>query len=258
MSIFELEQADSPLVISVPHDGALIPDDVMAVMNAEVLNSSDRDYLIDEVFEFDEFKYSKIKANYSRHVIDLNRPADGHALYTNQTETELCPTTTFDFRAIYEAGHTPVQAEIKRRIELYWQPYHDQLQRLITAAKDQFGFCLLIDAHSIDDQVPRFFAGRLPHINIGTYAGKSCAQELEDLVLAELAAQDGFSYISNARFKGGFITRHYGQPQENVHCLQLEHAKRAYLTEDGKLSEKSNQLRQFWSQAISKLLESLN
>ena len=117
MKIFELTTADSPLVISVPHDGALIPDDILAAMNPAVIGSTDRDYLIGEVFDFEGLFYSKIKANYSRHVIDLNRPATGEALYQGQTETELCPTSTFDCKEIYLAGQQPNQAEIQRRME---------------------------------------------------------------------------------------------------------------------------------------------
>lgn len=262
MSIFELTAAESPLVISVPHDGALIPDEIMASMNAGILNSSDRDYLIGEVFDFDDLKYSKIQANYSRHVIDLNRPASGEALYSEvlhpgQTETELCPTTTFDFKSIYKAGTTPNQAEIERRIKLYWQPYHDQLQQLINSAKEKFGFCVLIDAHSIDDQVPRFFDGTLPDINVGTFAGKSCSPEIESMLLGELAKQDQFSVVANGRFKGGFITRNYGDPGKRVHAIQLEHAKGCYLGDDLKPSAKSTQLRQFWRHTLEKLSKSL-
>lgn len=254
MSIFDLEQADSPLVISVPHDGALIPEDILSVMQPAVLNSTDRDYLIGKVFEFNGLAYSKIKANYSRHVIDLNRPASGEPLYQNQTETELCPTSTFDFKPIYHEGHTPDPSEIQRRIEQYWQPYHQQLTQLIQAAKEQFGFCLLIDAHSIDDEVPRFFKGQLPHINVGTFGGKSCAAQIEQTVTQQLAKQCEFTHISNGRFKGGFITRHYGQPNKHVHAIQLEHAKSAYLDSAAKLSAKGNKLREFWQQTLAILL----
>ena len=226
-------------------------------MNAAVLNSSDRDYLISDVFEFNDLTYSKIKANYSRHVIDLNRPADGQALYQNQTETELCPTTTFAFKKIYKDGFEPNQAEIQRRIELYWRPYHEQLTELIQAAKEKYGFCLLLDAHSIDDEVPRFFNGRLPDINIGTYAGQSCLQPVEEVLLDELAAQNEFTYINNGRFKGGFITRHYGRPDHQIHAIQLEHAKSCYLEPNKGLSNQSKRLNQFWSQAIKRVLELL-
>ncbi len=254
MSIFDLTQADSPLVISVPHDGALIPNDIQAVMNPDVLNSSDRDYLIGEVFEFTGLSYSKIQANYSRHVIDLNRPADGKALYENQAETELCPTSTFDFKAIYQDDQTPDRSEVQRRIATYWQPYHDQLASLIQTAKDRYGYCVLIDAHSIDDEVPRFFEGQLPDINVGTNSGKSCSKGLERLLLNELAAQHEFTSVSNGRFKGGFITRHYGQPEIGVHAIQLEHAKSCYLNDDLQLSERVVFLRQFWQQLLEKFI----
>lgn len=253
MSVFELRQETSPLVISVPHDGALIPDDVLGLMNPAVLDSTDRDYLISEVFEFEGLNYSKIKANYSRHVIDLNRPATGEALYQNQAETELCPTTTFDFKEIYQDGMRPNQAEIKHRIELYWQPYHDQLQKLIERAKRTFGYCILIDAHSIDDKVPRFFEGQLPDINVGTYSGKSCSEEIEQVLIQKLKKQNQFTFVKNGRFKGGYITRNYGKPENNIHAIQLEHAKSSYLGVDTALSDKGMKLGFFWEQCFSEL-----
>ncbi len=254
MSIFELRQQASPLVISVPHDGALIPDDILSQMNPAVIGSSDRDLLISEVFEFENLKYSKIKANYSRHVIDLNRPATGEALYQNQTETELCPTSTFDFKDIYQAGQQPDQAEIKRRIETYWQPYHHQLTEMIAAAKAQFGYCLLIDAHSIDDEVPRFFEGQLPDINVGTFAGKSCSVEKEQQLMKHLSEQTEFTVVNNGRFKGGFITRNYGQPNNHIHAIQLEHAKSCYLSEDSQLSDKGFRLQDLWHRFLSQVI----
>jgi len=254
MSLFELKQSDSPLVISVPHDGALIPEDILVTMNADVINSTDRDYLIGDVFEFSGMSYSKIKANYSRHVIDLNRPASGEALYQGQTETELCPTSTFDFHAIYKTGCQPNESEIQRRIKTYWQPYHSQLIQLIEKARAQFGYCLLIDAHSIDNRVPRFFNGQLPDINVGTFESKSCAPEIEQLLMAELSKQSQFNFVANGRFKGGFITRNYGHPDKAVHAIQLEHAKSCYLDSQPSLSDRADQLRDFWQQTLLVLL----
>ncbi|MCX7553871.1 N-formylglutamate amidohydrolase [Marinicella sp. S1101] len=258
MSLFELRQETSPLVISVPHDGAQIPDDIAALMNPAVMGSTDRDLLINEVFEFEGFKYSKIKANYARHVIDLNRPASGEALYHNQAETELCPTSTFDFQPIYKPGLEPDTEAVKYRIENYWQPYHNQLKKLIDQAQQAYGFCLLLDAHSIDDEVPRFFDGRLPDINVGSNAGNSCGAAIESLLMHQLATQEHYSYINNGRFKGGFITRHYGQPERGVHAIQLEHAKSAYLHKSQFSGNKTHKLRQFWQDLIAVLLKSLN
>ncbi len=251
MSLFELTPCDAPLVISVPHDGALIPAEIEATMNPAVLGSSDRDYRISEVFDLINLPHAKIKANYSRHVIDLNRPATGAALYDNQAETELCPTTTFDYQPIYQAGMQPYEAEIKRRIDRYWRPYHQQLQHMLQAAKSRFGYCLLIDAHSIDDQVPRFFDGRLPDINVGTFGSQSCAKQLEQALSNHLQQQQTFSHVFNGRFKGGHITRYYGQPAQGIHAIQLEHAKSAYLDDQGQLSPQGNKLRQFWSTVLA-------
>ncbi len=256
MKFFELKQADSPLVISVPHDGALIPEDIQLNMNPSVLDSSDRDYLVNDVFEFEDLKYSKIKANYSRHVIDLNRPASGEALYDNQAETELCPTTTFDYQEIYQQGKNPTPDQINQRMIQYWQPYHAQLKALIQAAHRQYGYCILIDAHSIDDEVPRFFEGKLADINVGTNQGKTCSPAIEQLLLDELSGQDQFSFVNNGRFKGGFITRNYGQPETDIHAIQLEHAKSCYLDQNQKLSNKAQALNRFWERVLHKLLSS--
>lgn len=257
MSLFELTRVHSPLVISVPHDGALIPDDIRATMHAEQFESSDRDLLISEVFAFSDLACSVIKANYSRHVIDLNRPATGEALYQGQSETELCPTTTFDWQPLYQPGFEPDAAEIRRRIDAYWRPYHQQLKVLIDTAVDVFGHCLLIDAHSIDPRVPRFFEGLLPDINVGTNDGQSCLPIVEQHLMECLSAQQDFSLVNNGRFKGGHITRHYGRPGKGVSAIQLEHSKSAYLNEQQNLSPKGRKLRRFWEQAIGQLIKTL-
>ena len=128
---------------------------------------------------------------------------------------------------------------------------------LIDTAVNQFGFCLLVDAHSINDQVPRFFAGVLPDINVGTFSGLSCDDYIERLLIDQLSAQNEFSFVSNDRFKGGFITRHYGQPSHHIHAIQLEHAKSAYLDAELKMSDKGVILRHLWRQSINKMLKNL-
>jgi N-formylglutamate deformylase len=122
--------------------------------------------------------------------------------------------------------------EIALRRERYWQPYHDALARMIADTRRRLGFALLLDAHSIRSRVPRLFTGRLPDINIGTADGSSCHPDLLRPLLAILDAQSQFSCVVNGRFKGGYITRHYGAPSEGVHALQVELAQSAYMDED--------------------------
>ncbi|WP_179952226.1 N-formylglutamate amidohydrolase [Marinicella rhabdoformis] len=247
--IFDLTTSDSPLVISVPHDGALIPETIQKNMHGYALDTPDRDTGISSVFEFENLKYSKIKANYSRYVVDLNRPAAGGALYAGQNETTVCPTTLFDERPIYLSGHEPSAEEVAHRVETYWRPYHVRLQALIDKAKAKFGFCLLIDAHSIDAVVPRFFEGRLSDISVGTYDGKSCSDSIQNTLIHHLSRQSNYSYVINDRFKGGYITRQYGQPQDGIHAVQLEHAKSVYG------DNKRHELTAFWLNGLNKLLE---
>jgi len=90
---------------------------------------------------------------------------------------------------------------------------------------------VLLDAHSIRSQVPRLFAGRLPDVNLGTNDGRSCDPQLATALLAVVAARPPFSHVLDGRFKGGYITRHYGRPADGVHALQIELAQGAYMDE---------------------------
>jgi N-formylglutamate deformylase len=152
-------------------------------------------------------------------------------LYPGLDTTGLCPVDTFGRESLYQEGHVPDQAEVQRRLARYWQPYHTRLRAELARLLALHGRVVLWDAHSIASHVPRFFEGRLPDLNFGTAEGRSCAPGLEQAVLGLARAQDHFSVALNARFKGGYITRHYGQPAANVHALQLEMCQCLYMNE---------------------------
>jgi len=256
VSVFTVKEIGepSPLVISVPHDGGTMAPGMIERLQPYAADCPDRDHLIAAVFDFDDLPHTRIKAEYSRYVVDLNRPADGDALYPGQPETGVCPITGFDDRPLYRPSQAPEEEEIKQRIERYWQPYHNELAQLIDRAKDRFGYCLLIDAHSIDDVVPRFFTGTLPNINVGTFAGKSCDAKYKNIITDALSQQGIYSWVINDRFKGGYITRHYGQPKNHVHAIQLEHGKSIYARDLQNLSNDAIALRRFWKTVFSRLL----
>ncbi|MCE7904101.1 MAG: N-formylglutamate deformylase, partial [Gammaproteobacteria bacterium PRO9] len=169
--------------------------------------------------------------NYSRYVVDLNRSADDAVLYAGQVSTGLCPAQTFDGEAIYTDGKAVDEKERRRRVTLYWEPYHAQIAEGLARIRRRFGHACLWDAHSIRGSVPRLFDGILPDLNIGTNDGRSCAVAIQDRIAA-VAAASPFTSVVNGRFKGGYITRHYGQPQEGIHAVQLELAQRCYMDED--------------------------
>ncbi len=171
-----------------------------------------------------------VAAEYSRYVIDLNRPADDQPLYPG-AGTGLVPTETFAGEPLYSPGDEPDAEEQRFRRRRYWQPYHDRLHSTLEAIRRQHGFAILLDLHSIASRVPRLFDGRLPDLNLGTFDGRSCDPGLESVVGELLAGQDQFSWVVNGRFKGGYITRHYGQPSVGIHALQLEIAQACYMDE---------------------------
>jgi N-formylglutamate deformylase len=164
-------------------------------------------------------------------VIDLNRDPAGAPLYSGASNTELIPITTFGDVPIWQAGAAPDRAETEARVETYWRPYHDRLAAELAAIHTKFGVAVLWDGHSIRSTVPRFFAGRLPDLNLGTADGASCDPGLANEIFALLSAS-GLSAAHNGRFKGGYITRNYGRPDGGMHALQLEVGQACYMDED--------------------------
>lgn len=198
-------------------------------MTPEARELPDTDWRVDDLYDFAaDLGATVVKANYSRYVVDLNRPPDGSPLYPGQAGTGLCPTTQFDGRAVYLPGREPDPAEIERRRLQFWQPYHDRLGAELDHARERHGTAVLYDCHSIASVAPRLFEGRLPSLNLGTARGLSCDPGLQGRVVAELAGS-GYDYAVNARFIGGFITRNYGRPGRGRHALQMEIAQDTYM-----------------------------
>ncbi|WP_281560832.1 N-formylglutamate deformylase [Thalassomonas sp. RHCl1] len=229
-STYTLIKGTVPLLISMPHNGEKIPQDIADTMVPSALKVPDTDWHKDKLYDFAKAMGAYIiMPEYNRYVIDLNRDPDGVDLYPGANSTELCPTTGFDLSPLYLDGKTPDENEIQRRIKTYWQPYHQALADTLAEIKGQFGRAVLLEAHSILSHVPRFFEGQLPDFNFGTANGASCTPEMLEQVQSLDYAP--YSMVSNGRFKGGFITRHFGQPEQDVHALQLELSQRTYMNE---------------------------
>lgn len=191
----------------------------------------DTDWHVHRLVEFAaDMGAGLIRAEYSRYMIDLNRPPDDRPLY-DQAGTGLVATETFAGEPLYKEGVRPEPEEIEQRVEQFWRPYHLRIEAELDRIRTEHGFAVLFDAHSIASRVPRLFDGRLPDLNLGTFEGRSCAPDLEELAAKTLARADDFSHVVNGRFKGGYITRHYGRPDKDIHALQLEIAQDCYMDE---------------------------
>ncbi|NCF14666.1 MAG: N-formylglutamate deformylase [Gammaproteobacteria bacterium] len=236
--VFSFTPGNTPLLISVPHDGRQLPDDLRERMTPEGIGIPDTDWHVAALYDFaSEIGANVLVARYSRYVVDLNRPASDDSLYEGQVATGLCPTQTFAGENIYRSSAVEAD-EMARRIETYWRPYHEKIEQEIERLRARFGFALLWDAHSIAGVVPRLFDGELPALNIGSNNGESCARNVEQDVV-EAARASPFESVVNGRFKGGYITRHYGDPDNNVHALQLEIAQRTYMDENTRVFDTS-------------------
>lgn len=233
MDVYDFREGSTPLLVSMPHVGTQIPPALQARMTAAALAVPDTDWHVDRLYDFlDELGASVIRARYSRFVIDLNRDPSGQPLYPGASNTELCPTALFDDTPIYKPGAAPDAAEIEERLNTYWRPYHERLAAALAALKARHGRALLFDAHSIRSRVPRFFEGRLPDVNLGTGGGTSAAPALAQRALAAAQGWPAYTAVLDGRFKGGYITRHYGRPGEGVHAVQLELSQFTYMDED--------------------------
>ena len=220
---FRLARGDSPLLVSMPHVGTEIPADLRGAYEPRALDVEDTDWHL-------PLGATVLQAEVSRYVIDLNRPPDDAPMYPGASNTELCPTRFFTGDALYREGAAPDAAERERRRDAYWAPYHRALADELARLKERHGFALLWDAHSIRSQIPWLFEGVLPDLNIGTAGGQS-AHDTVAAAVAAAAAQPEVTHVVNGRFKGGYITRHYGRPQEQVHAVQLEMCQKLYMSE---------------------------
>ena len=228
--LFHLTRGDAPLLVSFPHSGTYVPPDIAARMTEIAKTVPDTDWHVPKLYSFlDAMGASRLEATHSRYVTDLNRPPDDKELYAGQKKTGLVPVDTFAGEPLYLDGEAPDSAEIIRRRQ-YWQPYHDALAAEISRLKAIHGSVILWDAHSIETVLPSLFEGRLSDLNLGTFDGKSCDTDLADAAF-KAAKASGYSSVLNARFKGGYITRHYGAPKKGVHAIQLEMAQSIYMTE---------------------------
>jgi len=233
MDIYHLHQGTAPLLVSLPHDGTAVPDDIAARLTDTARRVPDTDWHVSRLYDFArELGASILVPRHSRYVVDLNRPPDDTSLYPGQNTTGLCPIVQFSGEPVYHEGAQPDPTEIAARVETYWRPYHDTLDAELQRIRGEHGRAVLWEGHSIRGTLPFLFEGALPDLNLGTAAGTSCTPALQQRLAEVLAGQGEYTHVVNGRFKGGYITRHYGDPEIGVEAVQLELAQHTYMDED--------------------------
>ena len=230
MDVYTLAAGTSPLVVSMPHSGLALSAGLAERLTPAAASLPDTDWHIPQLYDFlEELGAATIRANYSRYVVDLNRAPNNTSLYPGQPTTDLVPLTLFDGSPVYREGQEPDEDELEARRTDFHDPYHKALTELLVETRMEHGFALLWDAHSIADEVPRLFEGVLPDLNLGTVGGESCDPTIERAALKAMMDHEEYASIVNGRFRGGFITRAYGRPNQNIHAVQMELAQSAYM-----------------------------
>jgi N-formylglutamate deformylase len=227
-----LHHGSAPLLVSLPHVGTFIPEPLKPRLAARALAGEDTDWHLERLYAFArDLGASVIVPRCSRYVIDLNRPPENTPMYAGANNTELVPTRLFSGEPLYRDGQAPAPAEVAERLARYWRPYHDALAAELARLAQRHGHAVLWDGHSIRSELPWLFDGRLPDLNLGTANGASCAPSLRASLMQVLAAQERYTQVTDGRFKGGYITRHYGRPDAGVHAVQLEMCWSTYMDE---------------------------
>lgn len=259
MEPFNFWRGRLPLLISMPHAGTYVPDAIARDFTAEARAIPDTDWHLPRLYDFVAgMGASLLVATHSRYVIDPNRAPDSTPLYPGASNTELCPTALFSEGPIYLPGKAPDEEQIAQRRRNVWQPYHRCLESELQRLRAQFGIALLFDAHSIRSRVPRFFDGRLPDLNLGTADGVSADRELASRLLTICVEDARYTSVLDGRFKGGYITRHYGRAAAGVHAVQLEIAQRTYMHEDAPYAfdeDSAQQLRPLLKALVTAMLQ---
>jgi formiminoglutamase len=230
MNPVEVIQGTSPIVLGFPHTGTYVPADIAARLNARGKGLDDTDWHIHTLYDGLLDGATSVRATFHRYVIDANRDPSGQSLYPGQNTTGLVPLTDFDGNDIWDMP--PTETEIAQRRDDFHAPYHQALSDELERVRDLHGVAILYDCHSIRSGIPFLFEGTLPDFNIGTNNGQTCARAIETATYGLCRAEEGYSTVLNGRFKGGWTTRQYGQPEKGIHAIQMELAQSTYLSSE--------------------------
>jgi N-formylglutamate amidohydrolase len=240
------ERPFTPVIFTSAHSGQVYSPDLMTGVRLCQRNlRRSEDCFVDELFSSAPSSGAALlAANFPRALCDANREAweldpamfaDRLPDWVNTTSSRVSAGLGTIAKVV--ASGEPIYsaklpfAEAERRIVTYWRPFHDTLARLIQDIRSQFGYCLVIDCHSMPSNGQGKRAGGRPvDFVLGDLHGSACGPRVTRAAETVLTGK-GYLVRRNDPYAGGFITRHYGRPAEDVHVLQIEIARSLYMNE---------------------------
>jgi N-formylglutamate amidohydrolase len=240
------ERPFAPVIFTSAHSGRHYSADLMSGVRLCALNlRRSEDCFVDDLFSAAPAHGAPLlAANFPRAFCDANREAWelDPAMFTDRLPDWVNTTSSRvsaglgTIAKVVASGESIYAiklpfSEAERRIYTYWRPFHDTLSKLIAGIKDRFGYCLVIDCHSMPSGGQgRRGGGRPVDFVLGDLHGSACASRVTRAAEAFLGGK-GYLVRRNDPYAGGFITRHYGRPAEDVHVLQIEIARALYMDE---------------------------
>ncbi len=246
VTLWPAAEVRSPLILASPHAGRDYGPEFLAASRLDGLQlRKTEDAFVDLLFQdAPECGVPLLCANFPRAWVDVNRDQWelDPSMFVGRMPAEV---TMGGARVAAGLGAIPrvaargapiyqrklLWAEGLERLELGWRPYHRALALLIEQTRERFGYCVLIDCHSMPSMNAAAEQGGLPvDFVLGDAFGTSCRPDLVAWCETEWQAL-GYQVRRNAPYAGGFVTRHYGKPAQGVHVMQLEMARRLYMEE---------------------------
>jgi N-formylglutamate amidohydrolase len=246
-------ESETPVVVEVPHAGLdLAPQDLEPLAAPARAIARDADLYVDALYEDAAAQgASAIVARASRYVVDVNRAetdVDGDVVEGARGDVSLQHGLVWRTTSEGEPAlaRKLSRVELEERLERVWRPYHRTLAGLVERKRARFGLCVVLAAHSmpsVERRGARVTGGggsgssdksannkQRADVVPGTRGRRSAAGKFIDFV-EEHARRRGWSVRHDDPYAGGFTTQHYGRPEQGVHVVQVELARRLYLDE---------------------------
>lgn len=249
INVYNEEATDKfayPLLLTLPHSGRLFPEEFFQLTNLKLEElRGNEDLFMDELLApLTKEGIATLKMNVARAFIDANRdkieldekmyfdyPADKIIFENSKCRSGygLIHRVTSSGKNIYTA---PISYnEVQKRIKNVYDVYHKRLNALITKCCHKFGFCIVLDCHSMPSKICSIFDdNKTIDICLGDLFLQSCPIEISNILKNNLASE-GYEVLKNVPYSGAYTTFNYCQPRKKIYTLQLEINRSLYANE---------------------------
>jgi len=243
--VIKPEIRNTPFVINSPHSGCVYPDSFLNQSRLGHLNvRKSEDFMVDRlVCSGLEYGIPMLRANFPRAFLDVNRePYELDQAMFNGPLPDYANTKSLRVSSglgtiakIVAEGELIYSDRISvedglARVEDIYRPYHAALRQLLAETRVNCGSAVLLDCHSMPSNSTISYRDRRPDFVLGDRFGSSCAPTVTHYARMILQ-QMGYVVEINKPYAGGFITEHYGRPDNGLHALQIEINRGLYMDE---------------------------